>query len=189
MARAPWRSGWPTRDVLNPSLASDDGAVTFPTSSDFLTVTDNASLDLGNAPFSIEFWANRRSNTSDYEIILAKGSGAYAVGVMGDSSGNGGRLGLISDATTIAATGTKPVPVGSWHHYVITRSGTGTGKHHFYVDGVEDPLNFEHASAALTDTATNLTIGKDAVVSDPPFLGSVDEVALRRRRLPHRRAP
>lgn len=164
--------GGPIRDVVNPSLASDDGAVSFPAVSDYLSVPDSADLDLANGPFSLELWFRRDTDTGGPATLLTKGTNAYLVNINASDEfvlDKQGMSGYITRATApVAANGT-------WHHYVITRSGSGAGNTLIYVDGVEGHVDSLPA-AVLADTSTPLEFGREGALNR--IAGALDEPAI-----------
>ncbi len=170
-------TGTPTRDVVNSILiGADDGAVSFPTVNDFITAPDSADLDLGDGPFSIEFWAQRVTDTGAFEIALNKGVNGYSVGVGGfDPESDNLTLGKRGVAVLAYSTPTIPAD-SSWHHYVITRSGAGAGNTLIYMDGVEGHTDTASIGTAPENTTSVLEIGREGAGSR--WTGGLDELAI-----------
>jgi hypothetical protein len=165
-------TGTVTRDVADAGVNDDDGAISFPTTGDYLSVADNAAIDLGDGPFSIAF---RVAVTSDsWRILLDKGTNGYRVWVdWHDASGF--RIAFSKSPWTDLVWAANPLPFdGSWHEIVITRSGTGAGNTLVYIDGVEGHID-KDTTTALADTATALLIGPGAGGN---AASSIDEVAI-----------
>lgn len=147
--------------ISTASSASNQGkqgirSVTFPTTSDFLSAADHASLDVGTGDFSI-FFAARIDSDSGTESIIYKYGGGIGYQVRFVS----GALQLIMNDgvgdTFTLATGMSD---DKWHVYVITvdRSGNATA----YIDGVaQTPADVTSAGLTL-DNAGKVQIGVNA---------------------------
>lgn len=173
--------GTPTYGVAGALLGDADKGVTFDASGDYFSVPDATPLDLGDGPFSIEFWLKRTTDTGAYETVLSKGTNGYSVAVGGPSGGApiDDKLVLIKDNVSVLSQSTTSVPAdSSWHHYVITRTATrGAGSTIVYVDATAGTADNDTVTT-VADTAEALQIGRDAVGSDGPFLGGMDELAI-----------
>ena len=128
-------------------------SVTFPTTSDYLSVADDATLDVGTGDFSIFFTARIDSDSGTESIIYKYGGGiGYQVQFV-----NGALQLIMNDGvedTFSLATGMND---DKWHVYVITvdRDGNATA----YIDNVaQTPVDV--TSAALTlDNSGAVQIG------------------------------
>jgi Concanavalin A-like lectin/glucanases superfamily len=157
------------------ALAGDaDTAVSFPaTGTDYLqtATSPGAAYDLGDGPFSIEFWY--KTNTSGVlQNPVSKGTGGYICRLQTTNkwilrkSGTGDEF-----VTTATFTDTT-----SWHHFVATKSGAGA-QPHIYVDGVDQAGTF--TTQAYANTTTGFAMGVDAAAKTTgPWNGLLDEVAL-----------
>ena len=110
---------------LNPttawSAATYGGSGYFDGSGDYLTVADNAALQMGSGDFTIEYWWYPNNITS-YQNPIDKGysgSGAFLL-----QTGNGdGRI-LVIASGSIVITSSTAVTVNAWNHMAVVRSGT-----------------------------------------------------------------
>ena len=131
-------------------------SVTFPTSSDFLSVADDATLDVGTGDFSLFFTARIDSDSGTESIIYKYNSGiGYKVQF------ESGALKLILSDTVVdtytLATGMND---DKWHVYVITvdRSALATA----YIDNVAQ-TGVDVTSSGLTlDNTGQVQIGVNA---------------------------
>ena len=89
---------------------------------------DDARFDLGDGPFTIEFWAKRSGTGSGY--LLNKGNGGYGVFFAG--SDNKLHFEKVNTQATAQESGTTDQ---AWHHWAIVQ-GAGTANAIIYKDGV-----------------------------------------------------
>jgi len=151
-----------------------DTAVSFPGSAgtDYLQTASSpgAAYDLGDGPFSIEFWYKTNSTAADRNP-LSKGTASYIMRHLAGGtwafrlSGTGNCF-----VTTAAFTDTT-----SWHHVVVTR--VAATQPILYVDGVAQAGTY--TARTFTNITTGFGIGVD-VAAKPTgaWNGLVDEVAL-----------
>ena len=108
-------------------------------SADKLTVTSHADFAFGTGDFTIEFWANRTSATSDNLVTFA----GQNWNVYYTQSGTSLRF---FDGAADRITGGSLS--GGWHHIALTRSGTSV---RLFIDGTQ-------TGSTYTDSGpTNLT--------------------------------
>lgn len=160
--------GTPTLGVTGISGAGFNTAVTLNGTTQYVTVPDSTSLDLGDT-FSISAWV-KRSATGNVDYIVSKGTNGYALHINASNQVRLEKYGVTNgcySTTTITDTTT-------WHHVVATRA---PGVEHIYVDG-EDVTTGTAVATAYANTATALLIGVGATTPTGPFHGSLDEVAI-----------
>ncbi len=150
-------------------LASPDGARALG-SGDYMQRADDASLDLGDGPFSIVAFV-RRDGTGSTDRIVYKGNGAYSLLI--DSVG---RIVLDQPFVGQAARSSAGFEVtdSNWHLVAAVRTGGTTS---LYLDGVKDPSPTLTART-LTDNSIAFTVGKDGDFSGGEWVGALDEIAL-----------
>jgi hypothetical protein len=161
--------GSPTYGASGPIFGKN--AIGFSASTQYFTVDDHENLDLGNGPFTLEYWVARDTDTNVWQIILNKGTNGYSTGI-GSASDS-----LYSDRYTIGKTGiavigyngSETVTANSkFNHVVITRSGTGgADTHKIYVNGVERTFTAYGigATTAIENTTAALEIGREGAGS------------------------
>lgn len=140
------------------------GSCYFNGTTDALTVSDNANLELGASNFAIEFWINTTA-TAQYTTIVSRMPAVFAAGMWtlqvnsnGVSSGDvafwsydynagGGQL--------VVSTGVNVID-GVWHHVALTRSGSTWT---IWVDGISRGTGT--AAVTIADIAGGVYIGAD----------------------------
>ena len=146
--------------------ADTDTSISVGPSAGYVSVPDDPRFDLGDGPFSIEFWAKRSGTGSGY--LLNKGNGGYGVFFAG--SDNKLHFEKVNTQATAQESGTTDQ---AWHHWAIVQ-GAGTANAIIYKDGVNSTT--PNNQSTFVDTASPLEIGRQ--VSSTPFFGGLDEVAI-----------
>ena len=100
-------------------------AVTFPGVGDYASIPDASALDFGNGPFTVEFWY-KASTANTLRFLLSKGN---QFNVYMNGTGN-----LTVDNDNTAAVQVGPgkgigADTTNWHHFVVTRTGSGPTAH------------------------------------------------------------
>jgi uncharacterized repeat protein (TIGR01451 family) len=163
--------GAPQMGVAGALNGDPNTAVTFPAASAYASIPDANALDFGNGPFTVEFWY-KASTPNTLRFLLSKGS---QFNVYMNGTGN-----LTVDNDNTAAVQVGPgMGIGAdttnWHHYAITRAGSGPTGMKIYQDGV-DVTNFA-SDQTFSSNSMPLSIGRYYDGSFPA-LGTLDEVAL-----------
>lgn len=130
--------------------------------------TPGSAYDLGDGPFTIEFWY-KVTTVSVQQDAINKSTGAYLVRL---SSANHFVLVLSGTGNVFSTTNTFTDTTG-WHHVVVTR--TAATQPHIYID------NVDQAGTYTPGTFGNNTIGfmmGEGGVSSSPWHGLLDEVAI-----------
>jgi len=126
-------SGSPTYGVAGP-MASHT-AIAF-SGDDYFSVADHADLDLGNGPFSIEFWL-RRSSITVGSYIFGKTNASFATPGYAVELRNGATFDdvRLQDGSTSSHCYNSAAEIDDtdWHHIVYTRALATTAI--MYVDG------------------------------------------------------
>ena len=142
----------------------------FDGSGDYLSVPDDASLDLGTGDFTLEAWV-RMDSTSGNRIIFER----YTSGNNGSfqlyyrDTGNSIAFWTVADGVIAQDPSSSTIKVGFWHHIVATRE-SGTLK--LYVDGSQV------ASASCTtnfDSTLSLTVGAQVSTGTNYFGGYISD--------------
>lgn len=151
------------------AIANDaDTALTFDGSTDALTRADNNALDLGDGPFSIEFWVKRSATQSAVQQLVFKGTNSWDIRFTAANLLTFLKGGAAGDIAATAA-----ITDQNWHHVVITKNGASTG---IYVDGADARVS--GSNQTLANTGTSLRIGWSSAGTPFRFPGSMDEFAL-----------
>ena len=172
-------SGTLTRDVANSSLiaGNDDGGISTSDIANYATASDHPDFDLGDGPFSIEFWMRRDADNGGYAGVLHHGTNGWTVNIAGDSMGAlADHLGLGKVGVAVLSCTSGVIPVDTtWRHYVVTRSGYGAGNTKWYTNGVEGHTDTASIGTyQIENTALPVTVGKDGSELD----GGLDELAI-----------
>jgi hypothetical protein len=146
------------------ALAKDPNkAMTFAGASlEYLTVPDHATIDFGD---TVTFGAWVKRSSAALHGLMSKGTGS--LGVRWDASNK--IVAYAVGGATLKTSSTSCPSDGAWHLVVVTKSGSTTT---VYIDGAD--AGGTGTNATLTNTTTDLSIGRDSV---PNYLtGSLDEV-------------
>jgi hypothetical protein len=158
-------NGSPTYSVAGPIQGKTAIQITG-TGTNYFSVAHHTDLNLADGPFTLEMWYYRDADLgSVYESVIAKGVNGYVFGITATGStpyddriqlGKQGVIGL-------AYSTTDPVPIGSWLHWVITRSATrGVGSTKVYKNGVEETGYEPSTTTTLNNTTSPLLIGQES---------------------------
>jgi hypothetical protein len=141
--------------------------------SEFLSHVDDASLDVGTGDFSLSFWFKLSTTTLNAtENVIRKWSPGYVVQFKATNrqihffTNDGTTATVLSDNNAI------PNETTTWHHCVVTRTGT-TGK--IYVDNVDVTASGSTRSGNL-DSATVFYIGSNGASEE--YNHFIDETGL-----------
>ncbi len=162
-------TGAPTRGVAGPLTgAQNRGAVTW-LAGTFAQAADHTDLDLADGPYTLVWFSNRLVDSGAWEVLLSKGTGAYAIGI--DPTDH---MSALRDnvAQLALETGASLAPTG-WDWWVYSRTINLTQALYKNGANVTNPT----AGSVCVDTANALQFGRDEV-GDPPFLGQMAEVSI-----------
>ena len=142
---------------------------------DYLSIADNASLEVGSGDFTLEGWFYATALAGSDNLIVTKCSAAYApywVSYYGDntikfcaSSSNTG-WDVANNVTFGAPT------LNTWNHFAVSRSGTAI---RLFLNGVLGTTIT--TSAALTDHSSPFTVGSQFNGGNP-FTGYISNIRL-----------
>jgi hypothetical protein len=158
----------PVVETAGAIVGDSDTAATFDGSSNYASIPDSATLDLGDT-LSAELWFKRSNAGVGLQTLLDKGSTSYKVALITGkptlykSTGAGAGTIIVQHSTAIADT--------NWHHLVIVKAASGTC--YVYLDNVA--ASASGSGKTLANTASPLRIGGS---SSEFFAGSVDEVSM-----------
>ncbi|MEX2311928.1 MAG: LamG-like jellyroll fold domain-containing protein, partial [Rhodospirillales bacterium] len=138
-------------NALQTSPVSNTGVLVLDGTNDYVTVADNAALDIADA-FTLEAWINLSDPSSLQNIIDKSGGGNVNYRLFVED----GHIGVFSQDSATVKTADGIVQAGEWTHVSASFDGSNVT---FYVNGerVSDPQAFS------TDgiNAGALTIGRD----------------------------
>jgi lysophospholipase L1-like esterase len=164
------------------------GALDFDGTGDYLTVTDDASLDwASDDSFSVELWANLTNCDSRNKVMIGRDDSPSGVhwwlGCSKDTKTTVFNL-RSTDRNGVAVEGATPINDGEWHHIVVVRDESAD-ENRLYVDGHLDALPQDFDYAAGFGASTTMGIGYMAYSGTPDYYydGLLDEVAIYDRAL------
>jgi glucose/arabinose dehydrogenase/PKD repeat protein len=154
-----------------PGVLSGDAntAVRLDGTSGYVAVPDANSLDLANGPLTYEFWAKRTDAGTYYQLIYSKKS-------QGNIFFLNNKLMFDNDSSVLIQESGATTDT-AWHHFAITRSGSGAANTRMYKDGVDVTAEVDTAHG-LTSNAIPLSLGRYDSTNGLYFNGSVDEIAV-----------
>lgn len=159
----------PTIGAAGVIVGDTDTAVTMTTaSSQYVTVPDSSSLDLGDT-FSVEFWVKLTSSPTVPFCFVDRGAGSWIV----RTADSGTAFVLRKNGTSTLVTSTITLTIGRRYHIVVTKS---TSTIHLWANNAD--VTGAVTNATMTNNALPLCIGgADGGTND--FLnGMIDEVAV-----------
>jgi hypothetical protein len=122
----------------------------------YLTVPNNAALQLGSGDFTIEFWINY-SSIAGYQTPYTKGYTSAGDILLQTGNGNGAIVVYLSGSAVI--TESTGATAGQWYHYALVRSGTTVT---LYRDGVSRGTATSSVNFSTTDQLGIGAMGKAA---------------------------
>ena len=129
-------------------------SITFPTTSDFLSIANDGDLNVGTGDFTLSFWA--RLDSSGTQPVLDKFSGTgYSLKFSSGSL----VLTMQDDGGPLTATFGSSLNDNKWHIYVVSvdRSGNAVA----YIDNIAQTALSVTAVDATLDNTTVFRIGFD----------------------------
>lgn len=129
------------------TTANVGGSGYFDGSGDYLTIADNAALQMGSGDFTIEYWWYPNSivgNQTPYD------KGYTGAGGLLLQTGNGdGRTVVYASGSAVVTSNTALIP-NSWTHMALVRNGTNLTLYQngISVGSVTNSTNFNNASTA-----------------------------------------
>jgi hypothetical protein len=160
------RNGDTIQTSFNPHTPNGYWGAYFDGTGDFLTIADNAALDLGSSDFCIEGFVYLNSlpaSTARYAIAGKWGASAGNLGYLAQIFNDSGTIKITfeysTSGSTVAATfsATATPTANTWNHIAFTRSGS-TFK--IFLNGVE--VLSGTLSATIFDSNTDLIIGSNS---------------------------
>lgn len=117
--------------VTCPIPSTPAGALDFDGADDFVQVNDNSVLDFGSNNFSIEFWALKKTTTTNWDGTVvgkwntggAPGTNEWAVSLSSNITGDVPGFVVESGNTLKLLTSSEPIVVGAWTHIACVRDG------------------------------------------------------------------
>jgi uncharacterized repeat protein (TIGR01451 family) len=148
-------------------VGDSDRAARLDGTNDHVSVPHATSLNLGDGPLTLEAWVKRTAVSTAGFSIFQKGASAVQFGLFNNNTF------LSQDNTGTVASSTVAVSdTTSWHHLVVTKSGSATK---LYIDGVDRTGTVSNLT--LLNTVSALILGAKNGTSE--FLAAgIDEFAV-----------
>ncbi len=148
----------------------------------FVTVPNDASLNIGTSDFSVSLWMQRGSDSSGLNRRLiykgANSNSEIGYAVFGTNTAIGLVLG--NGLTRYSTTCTIP-SLDQWHHFVCTVDRS-SGKAQLYMNGVyQTGMDISAFNEADISNTRNLLIGTAAADGMLAWPGKVDDVRIYKR--------
>ena len=121
---------------INSSGVISGNSISFNGSTDYLTIADNAALQLGTSVFTIETWFYKTYSTTNSQLA-GKGSGGagWRLFLLNNESGNIYNITFTNVFNTVEATGLTILP-NTWNHVAVVREGLAVLQTKLYLNGV-----------------------------------------------------
>jgi hypothetical protein len=163
---------------------STSGSMSFNGSSDFISIPDDASLELGSDDFTVECWAYHDGNMTNGEYVYFAGKTDLESNrtpfVFGTTIASGGsapmRFIVVTSSTYYTTQDTADFPTSQWVHVAGTRSGNTIT---LWINGVAKAT--ATMSGAAVDNSHPLYIGKHATtmpLGAVPWKGNIEDFRL-----------
>lgn len=154
-------------------------SILFDGAGDWLTVADNADLELGSGDFTIEGWIRPNSTAAGFRSVLSKRASEPSFGYLVVAQ-NGSALQLFASSNTASwniasSKAMGSVATGNWYHWAVSRSGNTW---HGFVGGVQGSGFPFTSSASVSDNAAALAIGAGAADGGQPYNGWIASVRM-----------
>jgi hypothetical protein len=180
--------GTTAHDIMGPNPGSWVGgptvvggqvaqALLFNSQGTYVAVNNNASLNFGTGPFSIDAWIFLNGTAAGPRVIVDKRTQPGPVPIGYSFLVASMKLGLqIGDGTTVNnLTTTATMTPGAWHHVAATIDRSSNSAT-LYIDGT--PQTFATTVAGSVSNGAQLWIGQRQLGAQQPFEGIIDEVEI-----------
>jgi hypothetical protein len=129
---------------------------------DWLTMRGSVDFAFGTGDFTMECWAYNTNSTQPQYLFMVDATGGISFGFESGSFVLGRR------ATAIDLSYTYTIPINSWVHYAVTRSGTTA---RLFINGVQVASN----TNSLNYTVTGNTAVGGVPTTSVSFYGYIDD--------------
>lgn len=141
-----------------------------------ISIPHDGSFDFGTEDYTIEGWIRPGSNNSGAHILDMNMNNSVLFKLYltsGSASSRYLRAQVFSNAVNVNRTSANRVTAGSWHHFVLCRSG---GQLRFFVNG-QRQITVTDAQNHTTETSRSLIIGSNAAL-DSPYVGQISNLRI-----------
>ncbi len=148
--------------------------------SNYITVSNDSSIDFADEDFSVSAWINVNSFPNVGQFIVGKNYGSTGVKWYALSVTNVGELYFsIDDGTNIvtAQSKTGTIEIGKWYH-ILGQRDTSASKVRLYINGIDINSLSESAVGSISNNGP-FVIGARADLSSSRFYdGKIEEVTI-----------
>lgn len=164
-------NGNATRSLVDSKFGP--ASLIFDGTDDFITCGHSVDLNLATDAFTIEAWIKTSTNTA-IKYIVRKGSPTYSTGYVLALNASGKLFASIGVTTTDEVfVGATTVPINTWTHVAVTRSGSTI---RLFINGVLDATGTLVGTPA--DNTELLYVGRDPSATVRDFNGYIDELRI-----------
>jgi hypothetical protein len=132
------------------SAATYGGSGYFNGSTDYLSLADNAALQLSTGDFTIEGWFYISGATSTAYNLISKGAAATGWSL---NTTTGAKIQFSYTASNLTGATTTLV-ANAWYHIAVVRSGSASGNLKIYLNGVQEVASAGAVNDDFNQTST-----------------------------------
>lgn len=191
-------SGQDACDVVGSNHATDSGGSTivdgqfaksrdFDYNNDFLTISDDNSLDFGTGDFTISSWVKFENTPSDFFVIYDKGAGQttnegrVTLAIISTGHIRIHNYGQVFGQNGYYTTSNLAISDTDWHY--VAASADRDGNVIFMLDGAVEIIDMSSTSSYNVSSTDSAEIGARQDQLDHFFDGQIDELKLYNRAL------
>ena len=119
-------------------------------STDYLSLADNAALQLGTGDFTIEGWFYISGATSTAYNLISKGAAATGWSL---NTTTGARIQFSYTASNLTGA-TTTLYANTWYHVAVVRSGSSSGNLKIYLNGIQEVASAGAVNDDFSQTST-----------------------------------
>jgi len=156
------------------TMTPPGNALDFDGTDDYVNVGNDTSFNVGNT-LTIEAWVKPDNLSGRYGVFSTRFndvSGAFQLEVGAGTN----RVAVTSPGTYVAQTENNAITAGVWSHIAYTRSGTGSGTHTIYVNGVAQTLTSDDSYEFSNNTSDKVIGSGDS--GGQLFPGQIDNLCV-----------
>ena len=152
------------------------GSVSFDGSGDYITIDDNAAMELGGSDYTIEMWL-KTTTSALYTTFFGRDNNNFTgngdlILALNWGSANGSAVWYAKyGAVNAIITSSSSLRNGSWHHLAVVRYGN---THTIYIDGTSAATGT--FTGSLDDGTGPWAIGTDLYNPGRDFAGNISNL-------------